>query len=105
SLGIRSTNIAFPAGRPLSVSQDAPLDTAEPTTSFPPSQIFLSPLKKRVQVPLAVEVKRSPSSRRHIHRKAQLMVPGSMYLDGKITFFSKHPYRRHRKNRTLLLSL
>jgi singapore isolate B (sub-type 7) whole genome shotgun sequence assembly, scaffold_0 len=85
SLGIRSANIAFPAGRPLSVSQDAPycllvpficrLDTAEPTTSFPPSQIFLSPLKKRVQVPLAVEVKRSPSSRRHIHRKAQLMVP------------------------------
>lgn len=46
SLGIRSANIAFPAGRPLSVSQDAPycllvplicrLDTAEPTTSFPP---------------------------------------------------------------------
>ena len=29
----------------------------------------------------------------------------TMYLDGKITFFSKHPYRRHRKNRTLLLSL
>ena len=85
SLGIRSVNTMFPIGKPLSDSQDAPYcslvplinrrNTPETTSNCSPSPIFLSPLKKRVQVPLAVEVKRSPSSRRHVYRKAQLMVP------------------------------
>ena len=85
SLGLRSSNLPLPIARPLSDSQDALYFSFIPFTGrwnkeeianyCSPSLIFLSPHKRRVEVPLATEVKRSPFSHRRTHCKAQLMVP------------------------------
>ncbi|KAK8806111.1 hypothetical protein WA171_007196 [Blastocystis sp. BT1] len=41
----------------------------------------------------------------HLYGKAILMIPGGMYLGGRITFFNKRIVRRLRKRKTLFLSL